>query len=108
SAVCGCFNIRIDSDRVVNARIAFGGMAEIPKRAKAVEAALLGARWELASIDAAMPAFDHDFTPISDMRASASYRLLAAKNMLRRYFIETTESEPTRLVGDGNIGARFS
>jgi xanthine dehydrogenase small subunit len=109
SAVCGCFNVSIENNRVADARIAFGGMAAIPKRAIAVEAALTGKRWELATIEAAMPAFEHDFAPISDMRASASYRLLAAKNLLRRCFIEATEPGTlTRLVGsDGNIRARI-
>ena len=98
SAVCGCFNIQISGGRVADARIAFGGMAAIPKRATAVEAALIGRPWEMASITAALPAFDEDFTPISDMRASAAYRAMTAKNLLLRYFHETQGAAETRLV----------
>ena len=85
SAVCGAFNVTVVDGVVVAARIAFGGMAGIPKRAAAVEAALVGQRWSEATIAAALPAFAQDFTPLSDMRASADYRLTAARNMLRRY-----------------------
>ncbi|WP_209426218.1 xanthine dehydrogenase small subunit [Pararhodobacter sp. SW119] len=88
SAVCGCFSIRLDGQTVREARIAFGGMAGIPKRAAAVEAALTGRPWIEATVEAALPAFAEDFQPIDDMRASADYRLRSARNMLRRYFLE--------------------
>ncbi|MFN0113930.1 MAG: xanthine dehydrogenase small subunit [Paracoccaceae bacterium] len=88
SAVCGCFNVAVEGGLVRSARIAFGGMAGIPKRASHVEAALLGQSWTGAAVEAAVPAFARDFTPMSDMRASAGYRLAAAGNMLRRYFAE--------------------
>ena len=86
SAVLGCFNITVENDTVTAARIAFGGMAGIAKRANAVEAALIGQPWTLATVHAALPAFAADFTPMSDMRASANYRLTAAANLLIRYF----------------------
>ena len=59
-------------------------------RAKAVEAALVGKPWTQATIDAAMAAFGEDYQPISDMRASAEYRLLTAQNLLQRFFLETS------------------
>ncbi len=86
SAVCGCFNVTIKKGRVSAARIAFGGMAGIPKRAPAVEAALIGQAWTLETVHAARSAFAQDFTPMSDMRASAAYRAETAGNMLIRYF----------------------
>jgi xanthine dehydrogenase small subunit len=86
SAVCGAFNVTVEDGTVTDARIAFGGMAGIPKRASAVEAALAGRPWTLETVEAARPAFAQDFTPLSDMRASATYRLEAAANMLVRYF----------------------
>ena len=88
SAVCGAFDLRIEGDVVAQARIAFGGMAGIPKRAAAVEAALLGPPWTATTITAALPAFALDFQPLSDMRASAAYRLTVAQNLLRRYFAD--------------------
>ncbi len=100
SAVCGCFNLHIEDGAVALARIAYGGMAATPKRAAAVEAALLGKPWTEETVAAALPAFAEDFTPIDDMRASAGYRLLAAQNLLRRCFHESRRPlRETRLVG---------
>ncbi|MGF6861781.1 xanthine dehydrogenase small subunit [Rhodobacteraceae bacterium MBR-64] len=97
SAVCGCFSIIVKDGLVQSARIAFGGMAGIPKRAAAVEAALLGQPWTEATVTAAHAAFARDFTPLSDMRASARYRLRAAENMLTRYYLEDTGT-PARVL----------
>ena len=84
SAVCGAFRITVEDGRVNDARIAFGGMAGIPKRASAVEAALIGKPWNDEAVVAAWDAWDEDFQPMSDMRASAEYRMVAARNMLTR------------------------
>ncbi|MBF9043320.1 xanthine dehydrogenase small subunit [Rhodobacterales bacterium HKCCE4037] len=90
SAVCGAFNLTISDGVVQSARIAFGGMAGVPKRASTVEAALIGQPLSEASARAALPAFGDDFTPMSDMRASAAYRLETARNMLLRYAAEVS------------------
>lgn len=88
SAVCGCFNVTVSEGTVTEARIAFGGMAGTPKRATRVEAALIGKPWTRETIYAALPVFAEDYSPLTDMRASATYRLEAAKAMLERYFLE--------------------
>lgn len=88
SAVCGAFSIHVEDGTVTDARIAFGGMAGIPKRADAVEAALVGKPWTDEAVVAAWDAWEQDFTPMSDMRASADYRQIAARNMLTRYLLE--------------------
>jgi xanthine dehydrogenase small subunit len=86
SAVCGCFNVTVEAGTVTGARISFGGMAGIPKRATHVEATLIGQPWTDATITAATAAFAQDYTPLSDMRASAAYRMGVAQNLLTRYF----------------------
>lgn len=97
SALCGAFRLFVSDAGVVGmARIAFGGMAATPKRARALEAALVGKPWTLETVEAALPAFAEDFQPISDMRASSAYRLLAAQNLLRRFFLET-KGQPAQL-----------
>jgi xanthine dehydrogenase small subunit len=93
SAVCGAFNIRVEKEVVTSARIAFGGMAGTPKRAAACEAALVGRLWNRTTIHAAVEALASDFTPLSDARASAAYRALAAGNMLRKVFIESARPD---------------
>ncbi|WP_336069087.1 xanthine dehydrogenase small subunit [Nitratireductor rhodophyticola] len=90
TAVLGAFDLRIADGRVEAARIAYGGMAATPKRAKAVEAALVGKPWTEETVEAALSAYEKDFQPISDMRASADYRMMAAKNLLRRFYVEST------------------
>ncbi|MCL4161472.1 UNVERIFIED_CONTAM: hypothetical protein GTU68_002667 [Idotea baltica] len=97
SAVCGCFNITVADGVVTQAKIAFGGMAATPKRADAVEAALIGKPWTKETINAAQAGFDTDFTPMSDMRASARYRLESARAMLARYFAED-QGEPVSVL----------
>ena len=86
SAVCGCFNVVVEGGVVISARIAFGGMAGVPKRASLAEAALVGKSWSEATVEAAAEAMAGDFAPLTDMRASAGYRMLTAQNLLRRYF----------------------
>ena len=93
SAVCAAFNLRIEDGVVQEARIAFGGMAAIPKRAAACEAALLGCAWYPAEIERACAALAEDFTPLSDFRASKEYRLLTAQNLLRKFFLELQAPE---------------
>ena len=88
SAVCGAFNIAVTDGVVTEARIAFGGMAGTPKRAAAVEAVLTGSAWSEQGVRTAMAQMAEDFAPLSDMRASADYRLRAAENMLLRYWQE--------------------
>jgi xanthine dehydrogenase small subunit len=103
SAVCGAFSLAIEGGVVTDARIAFGGMAATPKRAKACEATLIGQPWSEATIDAAMAALDTDYKPMSDMRASAAYRSLAARNMLRKVFLESQDVE-TRVTPESALG----
>ncbi len=98
SAVCAAFALRVDGGRIAQARVAFGGMAAIPQRAAGAEAALLGNPWNEATARAAMAALDRDFTPLTDMRASARYRSAAARNLLYRFFLETRADGGARLA----------
>jgi len=102
TAVLGCFDVAVAGGKVASARLAYGGMAGIPKRAAQAEAALIGQPWTEATVRAAMEALTRDFTPLTDMRASAGYRMQAAQNLLMKYFLETTRpATATRLVGPG-------
>ncbi len=107
SAVLGAFHIVVRQGVVEDIRIAFGGMAPTPKRAEGAEAALQGKPWNEASVTRAMAALDKDFTPITDMRASAGYRRQVARNLLMKLYLETTESQartrilPTRKSASG-------
>ena len=97
SAVSAAFLIERDGDRATSARLAFGGMAGIPKRAAHAEAALINQPWTEATIRAAMSALASDFTPLTDMRASAAYRREAAANLLLR-FLRESQGQGARLA----------
>jgi xanthine dehydrogenase small subunit len=101
SAVCGAFQLELDGEKVKDIRIAYGGMAAIPKRASKVESKLIGNVWNEAAIRIAMESIAVDFQPISDMRASAEYRMQSAQNLLFKFYLETTNhaSQTLRLVG---------
>lgn len=94
TAALGAFFLDLAKDgTVADICIAYGGMAATPKRAFGVEKALLGKPWTEATVETAMAEYAGDFTPLTDMRASAEYRALAAKNLLLRFFAETTGSK---------------
>lgn len=102
TAVCGAFRLTFDAaGDVSDAVIAFGGMAGTPKRAAHVEAMLKGKVWGDTTVELAISAFDQDFTPLTDWRASAEYRQLVAKNLLRRFYLETQATGNIRL--DRNV-----
>ena len=84
SAVCGAIRLRMDGDRIADARIAFGGMAATPRRASACEAALMDKPFSPAAIDDAIVALNEDYSPLSDVRGSAAYRIEAAASLFRR------------------------
>jgi xanthine dehydrogenase small subunit len=88
STVLAAFAITIRKGVVENARVAFGGMAATPRRATAVETALIGRKWTQATVDAAAKALAADFLPLSDVRGSSAYRLVAAAGLIRRLWRE--------------------
>ena len=84
----------LDGGRVSEVRLVFGGMAAIVKRAAACEAAVMGQPWNEATLQRAITALASDFQPLSDMRASAHYRLQVAQNLLRRFWLESRAHNP--------------
>jgi xanthine dehydrogenase small subunit len=98
SSVCAAFAMTLWDDEVTEIRICYGGMAGIPARARGAERALLGQKWTLENIEQAKSAMADDFQPISDWRAGSEYRMLAAQNLLQRFFLETTIEETVQLA----------
>ncbi len=99
SCVMGAFRLTVKKGKVENARIAFGGMAGVPARAKRAESALVGAALgEPESWNLALDALGDDFTPLSDQRASAAYRRLVARNLLEKVLIELAAGERGEII----------
>ena len=97
SSVCASFNIEVVNEKIKNIRIAYGGMASIPKRAKHCEKLLLHSPITEQVINKAQEFLKKDFKPISDMRASRQYRMEVAKNLLRKCFLEITQKKLIRV-----------
>jgi len=87
SAVCGAIRLGMEGNVIREARVAFGGMAATPRRAPLCEAALTGQLLSDDTLEAAAHALRQDFTPLSDVRGSAEYRLDVAANLLRRLWL---------------------
>jgi xanthine dehydrogenase small subunit len=103
SAVCGAFLLALDGNRVKEARLVFGGMAAIVKHAAHAEAAVVGQPWTSATVNAAMTALARDFTPLTDQRASADYRLRVARNLLLKLWLQTRVDAPPLAVEAGSV-----
>jgi xanthine dehydrogenase molybdopterin binding subunit/xanthine dehydrogenase small subunit len=89
STVAACFAVALDdSGLITKARLAYGGVAALPVRARATEAALLGKRWGAAACEEVLPVLEKEFNPISDVRGSANYRRQMIANLLRKFFAE--------------------
>jgi xanthine dehydrogenase small subunit len=102
TAVLGAFRIAVEGGRIASACIAFGGMAATPKRALAVERRLIGADAnDSAAWRSAAEQVSNDFTPLTDMRASAEYRLDVAGNLVIKALAELSgaASPVTRILG---------
>ncbi len=98
SAVCAAFALNVEQGRVLEARIAFGGMAATPARARACEAAFTGQPWSDETCTAAAEALSGDFDPLTDVRGTSGYRREAAANLVRRLWREHEGLDGPRLT----------
>jgi len=94
SSVCAAFNLEIIKNKIEVIRIAYGGMAAIPKRARFCEKVLLNSFINDETIHKAKEALEKDFKPINDMRASGLYRMEVAKNLLEKCCVEIKQKKP--------------
>ena len=97
SSVCASFNLEIINKKIKNVKIAYGGMAPIPKRATNCEKILINSIFSEETFKKAEKKLEKDFAPIDDMRASKGYRMEIAKNLLTKCFIEIKKQKLIRL-----------
>ncbi|MFV0445168.1 MAG: xanthine dehydrogenase small subunit [Planctomycetaceae bacterium] len=95
SSLAAGISVMVTEGRITDCRIAFGGMAATPKRAAAAESELRSQPWSKEAFESAAKALARDFTPLSDWRASAEYRMLTAQNLLRRFYLEHDGGQTT-------------
>jgi len=98
SSVCASFNLEMINKKIKDIKVAYGGMASIPKRAKRCERILKNSTISEKIIERAKKALEQDFKPISDMRASAKYRMLIAKNLLNKCLLEIMQKRLIRTI----------
>ncbi len=102
SAVLAAFFIETKVEqggqKVTNVRLAFGGMAAIPKRGAAAEAALLGKDLTKESVAQAKAALTDDFQPMTDVRASDKYRMTVAQNLIEKCYLELQSSYTNKVI----------
>ncbi len=104
STVAGCFVVDLDQQNIVrHVRLAYGGVAAMPLRARKTESALLGKPWSDESLQRAFPILRTEFTPISDVRGSAGYRNGLITSLLQKFFAgeskDTSAAQPLSVRG---------
>lgn len=103
SAVCAAVFYDENASPLERVRIALGGMAATPKRAPALEAKLANGDWTEDAIRNAVELISHDFKPITDMRASATYRMKSAKNAVLRMLIAASVGTKLETIWDSEV-----
>ena len=97
SSVCASFNLEIVNKKIKSVKIAYGGMAAIPKRAINCEKTLVNSILSEEIFNKAKKTLEKDFAPIDDVRASKDYRMEIAKNLLMKCFLEIKNRKLMRL-----------
>ena len=90
SIVAAAFTIDLgDRNQILQARLAYGGVAATPIRAIAVEQFLIGKPWTIATVQQAKALLSEAFTPLTDLRGSADYRQRLIVNLFEKFFVES-------------------
>jgi xanthine dehydrogenase small subunit len=101
SAICGAYLLRRNDAAIADIKIAYGGLAAVPKRALYCEARLGGMEWNEETVQTGIGALDEDFSPISDMRSTADYRRTVCGNLLKRFYLDSSGSAVPRVYDYG-------
>ncbi len=101
SAICGAYSLRRNGAAIADIRVAYGGLAAVPKRAVKCEADLTGRDWNEDTVQVGIEALEFDFSPISDMRSTAEYRQTVCGNLLKRFYLDTIGSAQPRVYDYG-------
>ena len=103
SSVCASFNVELENNKIKKIKVAYGGMANIPKRAVNCEKILLNSPLSDNTINKAKKSLEKDFKPITDVRASQKYRMEIAKNLLEKYNKNDDETWSTITTNQGSV-----
>ncbi|MCH7742328.1 MAG: xanthine dehydrogenase small subunit [Proteobacteria bacterium] len=84
SSVMGAFSIWGDDKNIAGIRISYGGMAAVPVRLHEIETMLVDTPLDIKLVDEACASLRTVMTPMTDVRASAGFRMDMAVEMLDR------------------------
>jgi xanthine dehydrogenase large subunit len=94
STVSAAFTLVLDdAGQITAARIAYGGVAPLPKRAQAVERALVGQTLTASLEKHVRTHLASAYTPISDIRGSAAYRKALVIELFGRFLADACEGK---------------
>jgi xanthine dehydrogenase molybdopterin binding subunit/xanthine dehydrogenase small subunit len=97
--VAACFSIDLEGGIVKRARLAYGGVAATPIRARTTESLLVGKPWNEDTVRLALPTLSSEMTPIDDVRSGAEFRRGLIVSLFEKFFRgETSESQDEPLV----------
>lgn len=95
SSVAAAFSLRLDaSGKVSSARLAYGGVAPTPARAREAEDVITNQPWSLDTVNKAQAVLARSFKPITDQRASADYRASMVVRLFEKFWFDTQGGQP--------------
>jgi xanthine dehydrogenase small subunit len=94
AAVSAAFALRLTDGILSEVRLAYGGLGPIVRRAESAERVLTGRLWDESALRKAQEALAADFTPMTDHRATAAYRMQVAAGLLERLWLQTRAVDP--------------
>ena len=93
SSLFVAYLMKLKNNIILDINIAYGGMDSIPNFAFKTQKYLIGKDFNLKNIDKSKQMIEKDFTPLTDVRASSTYRKLVSKNLMDRLFLEINNNK---------------
>ena len=93
SSLFVAYLMKLRNNIILDINIAYGGMDSIPNFAFKTQKYLIGKEFNLRNIDKSKQMIEKDFTPLTDVRASSTYRKLVSKNLMDRLFLEINNNK---------------
>ena len=93
SSLFVAYLMKLKNNIIIEINIAYGGMDSIPNFAFKTQKYLIGKEFNLKNIDKSKQMIEKDFTPLTDVRASSTYRKLVSKNLMDRLFLEINNNK---------------
>lgn len=109
SIAAAAFVIETDDAEIVrHARLAYGGVAATPSRAKKTEAFLTGKAWNEETMRAAQRELAAEFAPIDDHRSGAEFRRELVTSLFEKFFRGESSASQDRPIAFARSAAEVA